>query len=83
MLWPAVKTTDMVIGIDFHTVTIPPATTYYAIVTKPAHGTLGAMRAYAKIDGRGRIYLLAPPQEGESPRETAQPTGFPVDPRKI
>jgi len=25
MLWPAVKTTDMVIGIDFHTVTIPPA----------------------------------------------------------
>jgi hypothetical protein len=25
MLWPAVKTTDMVIGLDFHTVTIPPA----------------------------------------------------------
>jgi len=25
MLWPAVKVTDMVIGIDFHTVTIPPA----------------------------------------------------------
>jgi hypothetical protein len=25
MLWPAVKMTDMVIGIDFHTVTIPPA----------------------------------------------------------
>jgi hypothetical protein len=25
MLWPAVKTTDMVIGVDFHTVTIPPA----------------------------------------------------------
>jgi hypothetical protein len=24
MLWPAVKMTDMVIGIDFHTVTIPP-----------------------------------------------------------
>lgn len=25
MLWPAVKMGDMVIGIDFHTVTIPPA----------------------------------------------------------
>jgi hypothetical protein len=25
MLWPVVKTTDMVIGVDFHTVTIPPA----------------------------------------------------------
>lgn len=25
MLWPASKLTDMVIGIDFHTVTIPPA----------------------------------------------------------
>jgi uncharacterized Zn-binding protein involved in type VI secretion len=24
MLWPAVKMTDMVIGVDFHTVTIPP-----------------------------------------------------------
>jgi hypothetical protein len=24
MLWPAVKMTDMVIGLDFHTVTIPP-----------------------------------------------------------
>ena len=25
MHWPAVKMTDMVIGVDFHTITIPPA----------------------------------------------------------
>jgi hypothetical protein len=46
------------------------------------HGALGTMRAYAKIDSRGRIYLLGPLRNGESPHEIAQPTGFPVTPQK-
>ena len=40
------------------------------------------MRAFAKIDAHGRIYLLAPPSEGGSPREIPQPSGFPVKPQK-
>ena len=37
-------------------------------------------RAFGRIDSRGRIYMLAPPQDG-APREIAQPPGFPVQPR--
>lgn len=40
------------------------------------------MRAYSKIDSRGRIYLLAPPSDHSGPKETTQPQGFPVVPQK-
>ncbi|PYJ78155.1 MAG: hypothetical protein DME69_09170 [Verrucomicrobia bacterium] len=40
------------------------------------------MRAFARIDSRGQIFLLAPPQDHGTPRETAQPAGFPVKPQK-
>jgi hypothetical protein len=39
-------------------------------------------RAFGRIDSRGRIYLLAPPQDDQSPHETAQPAGFPLQPQK-
>ena len=42
----------------------------------------GVMRAFAKIDTHGQIYLLAPPAHGGSPRETPQPAGFPVRPQR-
>ena len=42
----------------------------------------GVMRAFAKIDARGQIYLLAPPGDGGTPHEIPQPAGFPVRPEK-
>jgi hypothetical protein len=42
----------------------------------------GVMRAFARIDAHGQIYLLAPPADGGSPRETPQPAGFPVKPQR-
>ena len=41
------------------------------------------MRAYAKINSRGRIYVFASPHDHETPDEIAQPAGFPVKPQKI
>ena len=41
------------------------------------------MRAFARIDSRGQIYLLAPPQDHGTPQPTAQPAGFPVKPEKF
>ncbi len=41
----------------------------------------GVMRGYARIDARGHIYMLAPPPDGERPRDIAQPAGFPLQPR--
>ena len=43
---------------------------------------LGVMRAFARIDSRGHIYLLAPPNDHDTPHETTQPAGFPVRPQK-
>ena len=40
------------------------------------------IRAFAKIDAHGLIYLLAPPVGGRAPHEISQPAGFPVKPRK-
>jgi hypothetical protein len=40
------------------------------------------MRTFARIDSRGQIYLLAPPQDHGTPQEAAQPVGFPVKPQK-
>src|SRR5215475_17570 len=51
MLWPAVKMTDMVIGIDFHTVTIPPAPPI-PMMPHPYFGIifLWMTPAFAKVD---------------------------------
>jgi hypothetical protein len=38
------------------------------------------MRAFARIDGHGHIYLLTPPRNNGAPREIEQPSGFPVKP---
>jgi hypothetical protein len=43
------------------------------------HGML--WRAFGRIDSRGRIYVLAPPQQQGTPREIPQPAGFPLQPR--
>ena len=43
---------------------------------------LGVMRGFARIDTRGRIFVLAPPRNTEPPRNIPQPAGFPVWPRK-
>jgi hypothetical protein len=40
MLWPAVKMTDMVIGLDFHTVIIPPAPAPIPMVPHPYFGCI-------------------------------------------
>jgi hypothetical protein len=50
-LWPAVKMTDMVIGIDLHTVTIPPAPPI-PMMPHPYFGLifLWCTPAFAKID---------------------------------
>ena len=40
MLWPAVKTTDMVMGVDFHTVVIPPAPAPIPMVPHPYFGVI-------------------------------------------
>lgn len=40
MLWPAVKMTDMVIGIDFHTVLIPPSPVPVPMVPHPYFGCI-------------------------------------------
>src|ERR1700735_5377403 len=40
MLWPAVKMTDMVIGLDFHAVIIPPAPTPIPMVPHPYFGLI-------------------------------------------
>src|SRR5689334_2915835 len=38
-------------------------------------------RAFGEIDNHGRIYVFAPPQNGESPRKIPQPVGFPWQPK--
>jgi hypothetical protein len=38
-------------------------------------------RAFGRIDGRGRIYLLAPPRDQEALHEITQPAGFPLRPQ--
>ena len=38
MLWPAVKMTDMVIGLDFHAILIPPAPSPIPMVPHPYFG---------------------------------------------
>src|SRR5262245_54945114 len=50
-LWPAVKMTDIVIGLDFHTVTIPPAPPI-PMMPHPYFGIifLWMTPAFAKID---------------------------------
>lgn len=52
MLWPAVKMTDMVIGLDFHTVIIPPAPTPIPMVPHPYFGCifLWSTPMFAKIN---------------------------------
>jgi hypothetical protein len=40
MLWPAVKMTDMVIGLDFHTVIIPPAPAPIPMTPHPYFGVI-------------------------------------------
>ena len=40
------------------------------------------MRAFARIDTHGHVYLLSPPVDGGSPRDIPQPAGFPVKPQK-
>lgn len=40
MLWPAAKMTDMVMGIDFHTVIIPPAPAPIPMIPHPYFGLL-------------------------------------------
>jgi hypothetical protein len=42
---------------------------------------VGVMRTYARIDSRGRIYVLAPPEGSGQAREIPQPRGFPMLPR--
>jgi hypothetical protein len=41
----------------------------------------GVMRTYARVDSRGRIFALAPPNGRGSPREIPQPPGFPISPK--
>lgn len=40
MLWPAVKMTDMVIGLDFHAVIIPPAPSPIPMIPHPYFGLI-------------------------------------------
>jgi hypothetical protein len=40
---------------------------------------MGVMRTYGRIDTGGRIYVLAPPSDGEQPHEIRQPDGFRSD----
>src|SRR5215467_8970206 len=40
MLWPAVKMTDMVIGLDFHAVIIPPAPSPVPMIPHPYFGCI-------------------------------------------
>jgi uncharacterized Zn-binding protein involved in type VI secretion len=40
MLWPAVKMTDMVIGLDFHAVIIPPVPTPIPMIPHPYFGII-------------------------------------------
>ena len=47
-----------------------------------AQSHIMVIRAFARIDSRGRIYLLSPPRNRGAPQETAQPSGFPVNPSK-
>jgi hypothetical protein len=42
----------------------------------------GVMRTYARIDARGRIYVWAPPADGQPAHEIPQPRGFPIQPQK-
>jgi hypothetical protein len=44
------------------------------------HGMV--MRAFATIDSRGQISLLAPPEDDGTPHKIPQPHGFPVRPEK-
>jgi hypothetical protein len=42
----------------------------------------GAFRSFARIDSRGRIYMLSPPQNNGGPQLLArQPAGFPLKPQ--
>ncbi len=41
----------------------------------------GVIRTYARVDSRGRIFALAPPNGREQPREISQPPGFPMSPK--
>jgi hypothetical protein len=52
MLWPAVKMGDMVIGLDFHAVIIPPAPSPIPMIPHPYFGSifLWLTPAFAKID---------------------------------
>lgn len=52
MLFPAVKMTDMVIGVDFHTVIIPPSPVPIPMVPHPYFGCifLWMTPAFAKVD---------------------------------
>ena len=52
MLWPAVKMTDMVIGLDFHAVIIPPAPAPIPMIPHPYFGLiyLWMTPKFAKID---------------------------------
>jgi hypothetical protein len=52
MLWPASKMTDMVIGLDFHAVIIPPAPAPIPMVPHPYFGLifLWMTPAFAKVD---------------------------------
>jgi hypothetical protein len=52
MLWPAVKLGDMVIGLDFHTVIIPPAPSPIPMIPHPYFGVifLWMTPAFPKVD---------------------------------
>jgi hypothetical protein len=41
----------------------------------------GVMRTYARVDSRGHIYALAPPNGRESRHKIPQPPGFPMSPK--
>ncbi len=52
MLWPAVKMTDMVVGVDLHTILIPPAPAPIPMVPHPYFGVifLWMTPAFPKVD---------------------------------
>ena len=68
MLWPAVKMTDMVIGLDFHAVIIPPAPAPIPMVPHPYFGL---------------IYLWMTPTFPKVNTLAAEPLNRRVDVRRI
>ena len=72
--------TQVVIQGPRHTWTYSPRSLFPPQSAYQQH--IGVMRAFAKIDARGQIYLLGPPTDRGTPHEMSQPAGFPVKPEK-